>query len=135
MLQGKIEKKVAYETARSTYPGVSKIEIDFAGMGDSFDHFTEFRLYDRDLQEIGGPNRGVDPTDNQTLKDYFFDVLNFSQYVTFNDEGSFGTITMDLDNMVTKLECTWYGTEEYDEETEEYEYLDDEETEQPTEYF
>ena len=124
MSRDKIEKRVAYDIARSLYPGVAKIEIDFSGMGDSFDHFSEFRLYDQDLQEIGGPNRGLDPTSNHILHDYFFDVLNLSQYVTFNDQGSFGTITMDLDNVVTRLDCVWYGGEEYDEETE-----------KPTEYF
>ena len=135
MSQEKIEKRSAYDVARSLYPGVSKIEIDFAGMGDSFDHFTEFRLYDHDLQEINGPNRGVDPTDNQILRDYFFTVFSNSQYVTFNNEGSYGTISMDLDNMITQLDCNWYAEWEYDQDDNLVDTNDNDDIEQPTEYF
>ena len=135
MSRDKVEKKVAYDIARSLYPGVAKIEIDFAGMGDSFDHFSEFRLYDQDLQEIGGPNIGEDPTSNHILHDYFFDILDSSQYVTFNNEGSYGTITLDLDNMITQLDCNWYAEWESDEDGEIIDTNDEDDIEQPTEYF
>lgn len=147
----KLTKKQVYEHMKKLYPGVSIIEIYYTGAGDSFDYFDDPVLKDssgnaimdrpewdstlhaRDYQHTNGKLQY--PPDDPIIKEYLFNVLDASQFVSFNDEGSYGYIILDLDNYVTKLECTWNGDYVDDDEDDPDRDPFEEDRDAPDEFF
>lgn len=79
---------------------ISIVEIEYSGSGDSFGDFYNIYVTDADKNEIN-----VIQGEVQTIvEDYCFEVFEMSGQPDFNNDGSEGTITIDVDNMVTKLD-------------------------------
>ena len=79
---------------------ISIVEIEYSGSGDSFGDFYNIYVTDADKNEVN-----VNQGDVQTIvEDYCFEVFDMSGQPDFNNDGSEGTITIDVDNMVTKLD-------------------------------
>lgn len=150
----KVSKQQVYEHVKRLYPGTSILTIYYTGAGDDFDYFDQPEMRDaageditskfdnwdstlhaRDYKQTTDPPKFQYPPDDPIIKAYFFDILNASQYVTFNNDGSYGYIILDLDNYVTKLECTWNGPwmDEDDEDTDRDPFEEDEDA--PDEFF
>lgn len=135
----KATKQQTYEHIKRLYPGVSILTIYYTGAGDDFDYFDSPEMLDaagnditskfdnwdstmhgKDYKQTTDPPKYQYPPDDPIIKSYMFSVLDASQHVTFNNDGSYGYIVFDLDNYVTKLECTWNGA-----------WLDDDDEEDP----
>lgn len=79
---------------------ISIVEIEYSGSGDSFGDFYNIYVTDADKNEVN-----VSQGDVQSIvEDYCFEVFEMSGHPDFNNDGSEGTITIDVDNMVTKLD-------------------------------
>lgn len=150
----KVTKQQAYEHVKRLYPGVSILTIYYTGAGDDFDYFDQPEMRDaageditskfdnwdstlhaRGYKQTTDPPKFQYPPDDPIIKEYLFNVLDASQYVTFNNDGSYGYIILDLDNYVTKLECTWNGEwmDEDDEDPDRDPFEDDKDA--PDEFF
>ena len=79
---------------------ISIVEIEYSGSGDSFGDFYNIYVTDADKNEINVSQGAV----QHIVEDYCFEVFDMSGQPDFNNDGSEGTITIDVDNMVTKLD-------------------------------
>jgi hypothetical protein len=81
-------------------PNISIVEIEYSGSGDSFGDFYNIYITDADRNAVE-----VNQGDVQTIvEDYCFEIFDLSGQPDFNNDGSEGTITIDVDNMITKLD-------------------------------
>ena len=103
-------KKQTYEQLKKNLPEASIIEIIQSGSGDAFDDFYSIEVYDKDKKEIKTEHGTI----QSLIEDYCFEVFDKSGNPNFNDEGSTGTVKLDLDNYITTLDNYWYvRTEEH----------------------
>jgi hypothetical protein len=113
-------KKEVYEILKKIAPeNAAKIVVDYEGSGDEFGSFhtmTAFDANDHSIDHIFSQ----DVIWKNKIDDYIFDLFDKTSYVDFNNEGSAGTVTFDLDHFATIIENKSY-------------FLADEEN--PDEYF
>jgi hypothetical protein len=90
MTEKEIKDKI--EVLKKSFPNLDAILVDYNGSGDSFDSFN----YIRGLKEKEEININIDyDTDFNSL---LWEILDKSD-ADFNNEGSEGTITIDLKNI------------------------------------
>lgn len=109
------DKKELFNELKKMYPSVSTIEIGYYGGGDSFDSFTSI-----DAKDSAGGIVRIDDNEVLTLADSFIWQCLDNSNADFNDGGSEGTITLDLDNFVATIdnyelytESRFTGTEHF----------------------
>ena len=93
------EKSKVYKELKETFPQVAKITINYSGSGDDFGDF-----WNADAEDTNGDDVSMD--DHKFLniaREYLFEILDNSE-ANFNDDGSEGTIELDLENMVTTID-------------------------------
>jgi hypothetical protein len=109
------DKKTLFKQLKEMYPAVSTIEVGYYGGGDSFDSFTSV-----DAKDSTGGIVKIDDNEVLELADSFIWHCLDNSNADFNDGGSEGTITLDLDNFVASIdnyelytESRFTGTEHF----------------------
>ena len=103
-------KKHTYDELKKILPDASIIEVSYSGSGDDFDDFYSIDAYDRNKNEI----KNVHGMIYDLISDYCWEVFDKSGNPNFNDDGSTGTVKLDLDNYITTLDNYWIvKTEEH----------------------
>jgi hypothetical protein len=99
MTQKEILKQL--ENIQNTYPDIDKIEITYYGAGDSFDSFNEYIAKKDELI--------IDDIDinHDIISSILWEALDHSE-ADFNNEGSEGTITIDLKNKQVTCENFYF---------------------------
>lgn len=98
---GSTNKQEVCKQIKELDPDIAIVEISYSGSGDSFGDFYNIDAYDSDKKMIDIASHGALQS---IIEDYCFEVFDMSGQPNFNDEGSEGTITIDVDNQVTKLD-------------------------------
>lgn len=103
-------KSEVFAELKKKYPTVSKISISYEGSGDSFGDFYHIVADDQDGNDMEISHGEI----QNIVEDYCFEIFDKSGQPNFNDDGSTGTITLDIDNNITILDNYWYvRTEEH----------------------
>lgn len=97
---GSTEKQEVCRQLKELNPNIAKVEISYSGSGDSFGDFYNLDAYDTDGKSIAISQGEI----QNIVEDYCFEVFDKSGQPNFNDEGSEGTITIDVDNLITTLD-------------------------------
>lgn len=97
---GSTNKQEVCKQLKEMYPDIAKVEISYSGSGDSFGDFYNIDAYNSEDKSINISHGQL----QDVVEDYCFHIFDMSGQPNFNDEGSEGTITIDVDNMVTTLD-------------------------------
>ena len=98
---GSTNKQEVCKQLKEINPDIAIVEISYSCSGDSFGDFYNIDAYDSDRKAIDIVSHGQI---QDVIEDYCFEIFDKSGQPNFNDEGSEGTITIDVDNQVTKLD-------------------------------
>jgi hypothetical protein len=102
-----MDKKATYDYLKKIVPkNAAKISFEFY----AYDEWDSYTVMDENDEEIDFVHDGI----WNIVDEYLTDVLEHSQYATDEDGGCYGTITLDFEHFVTKLESTQRVTEVYE---------------------
>ena len=89
--------------------GVVEISIEFSGSGDSGDIDDIYFRTEKDSYEyIDMPDKKAE----DLIRDFAWDINTVGDWV--NNEGGYGTVTIDVENNTYRLDYSQRTTEDYD---------------------
>lgn len=85
------------------YPNVATVECQFCGSGDSFSDFNWITAKDKSDNEMH-----IESNYGSSVSDLFFAIINYDDRAIFDNDGSEGTIFVDLINNKIKIEVSYF---------------------------